>query len=332
MASRIVKQVRCEDALRLLSEGGEAVFFTLTTEDAVDLPEIRRRWRSLRNWLVRRLGNPRYVMNFEKHPGYLQKVVKDKDGRERVIRSDGKSHGWHIHSVFSRFIPLNELQSQIRAHGFGRVDVRRVTSRGISDYLTKHALKAYRGLSRKERERYPKGRLRLVNTSRGLPPLSSYSWQSDFLSRQRKLYREYHDMRTSQGFKPDARLWLPRCAVLSLLGASSFTEWHGFWMGLVDGHFAKAAKGPKDGVRMRQFSLNRSFEPKTHYWAKIGANEPSSLGGGLLQQGELDIPTANPRPLEQVAVGDYEERVSLTATKRKRSRARKFSLPCHPNG
>lgn len=272
------------DALSALARDGEAVFFTLTTEDVVDLREIRRRWRGLRNWLVRRLGKPHYVMNFEKHPGYLQKVVKDERGRERIVRGDGHSHGWHIHSVFSRFIPLKELQTQIKAHGFGRVDVRRVTSKGITDYLTKHALKAYRGLSRKEREQYPNGRLRLVNTSRGLPRLCDYRWTSSELELHRKLYREYSDMRKAQGHKPDARKWILRCSILSLLGASSFTDWNCFWMGLVDGHYAKAAKGPLGGVRTHQISLGRSFGPETHDRAKFGASEPPSPGGGLLQQ------------------------------------------------
>ena len=187
--SRAIRKVRCEDALDVLIKDGFCCFFTLTTPDVVDIHTIRERWRNLRHWLVRYLNNctgplkvqtrdgqkavkripVKYVMNFEIHP---------------------RGHGWHVHSIWNRFIPLNRtyVLDQIKAFGFGRVDVRRVTTKGISEYLTKHALKAYHGVSRKEMERNPSFRLRLVNASRGLPVLSDYAWRSDEKDRVRHLH------------------------------------------------------------------------------------------------------------------------------------------------
>lgn len=180
------KQLRAADALGRLVTGGRATFFTLTTRDACDYETIRARWRFFRLRFMqdmKRRGNPAplYVMNFEKHPGYLQKVVNKDTPEEWVLRSDGVSHGWHIHGVLNCRLDLFRYRRLLDSAGFGRVDVRPVTTVGVADYLTKHALKAYRGISRRERSRKGVERLRLVNTSRGLPRLSDYVAQSPFL-------------------------------------------------------------------------------------------------------------------------------------------------------
>ena len=160
MVSKQIKSVRCDDVLKaFISSSRGCVFFTLTTPDVVDIYEIRRRWRLLRHYMVERFKGVKYVMNFELHP---------------------KGHGWHIHSVWNRYIPLSyRMLHKLHSFGFGRVDIRRVNSKGVSDYLTKHALKAYRGVSAAELKRNPSFRLRLVNASRGLPVLSDYKFQSD---------------------------------------------------------------------------------------------------------------------------------------------------------
>lgn len=173
------RKIRAHDALDVLIKDGRATFFTFTTPDEVDFKEISARWRSFRNWFLqwlRRKGEtPQYVMNFERHPGYLQKVINKDTFDEFVIRGDGNSHGWHIHGVFScRFPMFRWFLDRLKDFGFGRVDVRRVNSQGVADYLTKHALKAYRGISRREREKSGVQRLRLVCASRGLPALSDY--------------------------------------------------------------------------------------------------------------------------------------------------------------
>lgn len=184
------KKLRAHDALDILIKDGKATFFTFTTPDEVDFKEISGRWRSFRTWFLqylRRNGEkPDYVMNFERHPGYLQKVVKKDTFDEFVIRSDGNSHGWHIHGVISCRLPMFPwFLKRLGRFGFGRVDVRRVNSQGVADYLTKHALKAYRGISRKEKERTGVQRLRLVCASRGLPALSDYRADSPHLEKAR---------------------------------------------------------------------------------------------------------------------------------------------------
>lgn len=138
------------------------MFFTLTTPDVVDLSEIRNRWRRFRHYLVESVfaSGVKYVMNFERHP---------------------EGHGWHIHSVFSAYVPLKRILPYVRECGFGRVDVRRVYTTGVAEYLTKHALKAYATANAFLRaDGGGVKRMRLVNTSRGLPPLSDYTYLSGY--------------------------------------------------------------------------------------------------------------------------------------------------------
>lgn len=166
MVSRFIRQCRCEDLIDSFLCGDKrrsCVFFTLTTADVVDLNEIRGRWRSLRHFLVEKMGKgAKYVMNYELHP---------------------KGHGWHIHSVWNRFIDLRQNLLKIQSFGFGRVDVRRVYKRGVALYLTKHCLKSYRRLSKRDDSF---ARLRLVNCSRGLPCLSDYHWESELITDTRR--------------------------------------------------------------------------------------------------------------------------------------------------
>lgn len=179
MVNKAIREFRCDDVLsEFCSSSTRSVFFTLTTPDPCDIIEIRSRWRSLRNFIVRKMendgyGKPRYVMNFEMHPATLLKVRPDGS----VYRGSGLSHGWHVHGVFDRFVPLRQYLPDIQRFGFGRVDFRVVTSKGVSWYLTKHALKAYRGVKSSSGDAV---RLRLVNSSRGLPRLCDYITESDF--------------------------------------------------------------------------------------------------------------------------------------------------------
>lgn len=168
MVTNEIRKIRCDEVLRsFMASSRGCVFLTLTTPDVVDLSEIRRRWREFRHEIMRRLKtDPKYVMNYEVHPN---------------------GHGWHIHSVFNRYLPHELLLPLARASGFGRLDVRRVGSAGVAEYLTKHALKAYA-----KRTKYAeKGakRARLVNTSRGLPRLCDYHYESSRLDNERKILR-----------------------------------------------------------------------------------------------------------------------------------------------
>lgn len=169
MTSKTIRQMRAQDAVSRLMEGGSAVFLTLTTPIVVSLPEIREMWRSLRHWLLEDVVHgAKYVMNYELHP---------------------KGHGWHIHAVFSKPIDLRRYLRRIQSYGFGRVDVRKVNTKDVSDYLTKHCLKAYRGLVAKEIRNNPDlKRIRLVNASRGLPRLDDYEVKSELTDSVKALY------------------------------------------------------------------------------------------------------------------------------------------------
>lgn len=212
-----------------LTKDGNATFFTLTTPDVVDYATISSRWAKLRLYLLqdmRRRGlTPQYVMNFEKHPGYLQKVVNKDTFEECVIRSDGVSHGWHIHGVMSCFIDLGRYLRPMMAYGFGRVDVRRVNTIGVADYLTKHALKAYRGISKREREKSGVQRLRLVSTSRGLPALSDYVSTSAHLEMARYLMSlQVADIKASGRKLSNAIALWKRAEVAAMLYGTAFYE------------------------------------------------------------------------------------------------------------
>jgi hypothetical protein len=213
MITKEIKEVRCDDALHILMSCGRCVFFTLTTPDEVDYREIRERWRSLRHDLLREIRKNashkiEYVMNFERHNPYLLKVANKDTDTEFILHSDGHCHGWHIHGVINSFVPMDKFLPLIHSHGFGRTDVRWVNSSGVAHYLTKHALKAYRGLSRRDRAKYGDGRYRLVNTSRGLPPLTSYRYESEHL---RQIHKRMIEARSTEiemrehGITPDKR-------------------------------------------------------------------------------------------------------------------------------
>ena len=111
--SKIIRQIRASDTLTELVKN-KCYFMTLTTVDVVDYFEIRERWRNLRHWFVRRL-KVRYIQNFELHP---------------------YGHGWHIHLVVDNFVPLKKYLRKIQSFGFGRIDIRRVYTKEISEYLT----------------------------------------------------------------------------------------------------------------------------------------------------------------------------------------------------
>ena len=203
-ANKEIRSTRCNDLLAELVKNGHCVFFTLTTPDVVDYEEIRARWRSLRHELCRQssMKGARYVMNYEIHP---------------------MGHGWHIHGVFDRFVPLRRFLPLIRSFGFGRVDFRRVISVEVADYLTKHCLKAYRGV--KASCCCSGRRLRLVNTSRGLPRLADYDYTSEWLKSFRSIFKPVQAVvRATSSFRP--MLFFSRLAAdLNLDSPHSAKSW-----------------------------------------------------------------------------------------------------------
>lgn len=199
MVGNEIRKARANDAIvQLMLSPNGCVFFTLTTPDVVSFSEIRQRWASLRHWLLRELrrrsgGAVHYIMNYEVHPG---------------------GHGWHIHAVFSSYIDLRKYLCVIRSFGFGRVNVKRVDSAGVSEYLTKHALKAY---ARRCKSECNVTRSRLVNTSRGLPTLSDYH----YLSETRNKTKENLMILKGYGFRPWKRLVFQCAEISALLSLSS---------------------------------------------------------------------------------------------------------------
>lgn len=155
---REIRRIRCEEVLEKFFDSSKTrtIFLTFTTKDVVDIYTIRGRWRNIRHYLCERYPHLKYVMNYELHP---------------------KGHGWHIHSVWNGFINLRGSDlKKLQSFGFGRINVERVNTLGVADYLSKHCLKAYRGVG--EKMHFKGKRLRLVNTSRGLPSLGDFQWQS----------------------------------------------------------------------------------------------------------------------------------------------------------
>lgn len=194
MVTTLHRKCRCDDVLRAFSKD-RMTFFTLTTEDVVTYDVIRERWRNLRHYLVEKYRdkNLRYVMNFELHP---------------------KGHGWHIHTVFSDYIQLRRGGlDRLRSFGFGMIKVKKVNSYGVAQYLAKHCLKAYRGVQ--QAQKGAGKRLRLVNTSRGLPRLSDYKWQSRYNQNVVKFMRRPMFQAVFKGFPFDRQYNYASFAVLN---------------------------------------------------------------------------------------------------------------------
>lgn len=185
MVGKEKREYRASESLKLLSNT-KCVFLTLTTRDIVSYSDIRKRWRDLRHWLVRRLNKPRYIMNYEVHP---------------------KGHGWHIHCVIQSYIDLSRYLAKIQSFGFGRVNVRPITNLGIADYLTKHCMKPYRGSGQRSFVMGDFKRCRLINQSRGLPSLADYHYSSSYIDSLRKVLKE-NRIRT---FSPRKKLYADLC-------------------------------------------------------------------------------------------------------------------------
>ena len=204
MVGKQIREVRCTDVLcHFMANNRGLSFFTFTTPDVVGLYEIRQRWRSLRHYLAEREGEGfKYVMNYELHP---------------------RGHGWHIHSVFNRYINLRGGGlAQLRRYGFGMIRSEKVDSLGVSMYLSQHCLKAYRGVRDKLHFDDCK-RLRLVSTSRGLPKLSDYKWSSAYLSAVRSRLAVVSDAKEFRSLS-----WLAKyriSEVSALTGDNVFKVW-----------------------------------------------------------------------------------------------------------
>ena len=169
MKNRKLQSWRAEDTVEQLLKRRSCFFLTLTTPKRVELIDIREMWRNFRHDFARLL-HFNYIMNYELHP---------------------RGHGWHIHAIIDKYLPLRKYLSRIHKHGFGRTNIKVATTKTISDYLTKHIIKAYRqhmfGEASLVGRKY---RLRLINVSRCFPPLCSYHCISDIVRRQKEIFRQ----------------------------------------------------------------------------------------------------------------------------------------------
>lgn len=185
MVGKEKRECRATDAIQKMN-GSTCVFLTLTTRDIVSYAEIRQRWRDLRHWLIRRLGKPLYIMNYEVHP---------------------KGHGWHIHCVIQSYVNLRKYLKKIQSFGFGRVNVKPITNLGIADYITKHCLKPYRGAGKASFSMGEYKRCRLINQSRGLPVLADYVYESEYIDSLHK----YFQQSSAHSFSPRRKLFADLC-------------------------------------------------------------------------------------------------------------------------
>lgn len=165
----IKQKIRLDNCVEYLLKKQQCYFWTFTTVDVVDYRTIADRWRKLRNYLNVKYDGFLYVQNFEIHP---------------------KGHGWHIHMLCNVFLNLRDkrLFALIKRYGFGRINVERVKTKSVSDYFSKHAIKAYRYHRTLEGK---SKRYRLVNVSKKFQfPLKDYQWQSPKLEKQKIIIKE----------------------------------------------------------------------------------------------------------------------------------------------
>lgn len=199
------KRLRVKWSCEMMTKGGRRLrFLTLTVpEHGLPLKVVQARFRALRNsWFVRGLlkGHD-YICVYEKHPN---------------------GHGWHIHIVLNRFVPIREFRLIAERCGFGRIHIELCGSE-IGKYISKYISKTLQ-----ERPDDCKG-LRLINVSRRLLALRDIVVRSpaiDFVKRNFKEFCVSH-LKPFQRLKILERSWLfrllpqERCFSLNYLGADS---------------------------------------------------------------------------------------------------------------
>jgi hypothetical protein len=188
-----------------MTKGGRRLrFLTLTVpEHGLPLKVVTARFRALRNSRYMRdlLKNHAYICVYEKHPS---------------------GHGWHIHIVLNRFVPIREFRLVAERYGFGRIHIELCGSE-IGKYISKYITKTLQA-----RPDDCKG-LRLINVSRCLLALRDVIVSSpsiDFVKRNFKKMCVSH-YKPFQRLKVLQRSWLfrllpqERCFSLHYLGADS---------------------------------------------------------------------------------------------------------------
>ena len=207
MKKRLRVQWSCEEMMK----GGRRLrFLTLTVpEHGLPLNVVTARFRALRNSRFVRdlLKGHDYVCVYEKHPN---------------------GHGWHIHIVLNRFVPIREFRLISGRYGFGRIHIELCGS-DIGKYISKYISKTLQ-----DRPDDCKG-LRLINVSRGLLALRDIIVSSPAIQ---FVKRNFHNAVVSR-LRPFHRLsmlqrsWLFRllpqdqCFSLRYLGPDSGLDFFG---------------------------------------------------------------------------------------------------------
>jgi len=182
------KRLRVKWSCEMMTKGGRRLrFLTLTVpEHGLPLKVVTARFRSLRNSPFVRdlLKGHDYVCVYEKHPN---------------------GHGWHIHIVLNRFVPIREFRLISERYGFGRIHIELCGS-DIGKYISKYISKTLQ-----DRPDDCKG-LRLINVSRGLLALRDIIVSSPSIEFMK---RNFHDvlvshLRPFQRLKILQRSWLFR--------------------------------------------------------------------------------------------------------------------------
>lgn len=138
------KSLRVRWSCEAMTKGGRRLrFLTLTVpEHGLPLRVVTSRFRNLRNSRYMRdlLKNHSYICVYEKHP---------------------MGHGWHIHIVLNRRVPIESFRYVAQMCGFGRIHIEKCGA-DIGKYISKYIAKTFDA-----RPDDCKG-LRLINVSRCL--------------------------------------------------------------------------------------------------------------------------------------------------------------------
>ena len=196
--------LRVQWSCEMMMKGGRLRFLTLTVpEHGLPLKVVTARFRALRwsRYMRDLLKGHAYICVYEKHPS---------------------GHGWHIHIVLNRFIPIREFRGIAERYGFGRIHIE-LCGADIGKYISKYISK-----SLEARPDDCKG-VRLINVSRCLLALRDIVVSSpsiDFVKRNFKEFCVSH-LKPFQRLKILERSWLfrllpqERCFSLNYLGKDS---------------------------------------------------------------------------------------------------------------
>lgn len=156
---------RIVSTVEYMSTRGALRFGTITVKRPdVPLHVVSDMWRNFANgrWWRKLSRGKDYVMVYEPHPN---------------------GHGWHIHFLCNFYVPIRQLVYEVGKYGFGVCWMEHV-SPDTAWYISKYVVK-----SRKLLRRSNYRRVRLVNVSRTMLPLSDVVVRSSSIDFVRRWWR-----------------------------------------------------------------------------------------------------------------------------------------------